>query len=120
MKRQRPGNIVAACGMLAAGGALFAGEVLLSADKYFADMRSYEQAVRDGLVKNDTAFAAVGVTIHLAMAAVGVLAGVALVVLARHRAHRGVGVPDGALGRRVLPERRCGPGARTGVPLKPW
>ncbi|XVV10252.1 hypothetical protein ACQP2X_36180 [Actinoplanes sp. CA-131856] len=82
MKMPRPKIVVAACGMLAAGGVLFAGEVMLSADKYFTDMRTYERAVRDGIVENDTAFAAVGVTIHLAMAAVGVLAGVALVVLA--------------------------------------
>jgi hypothetical protein len=68
--------------MLAAGGALFAGEVLLSADKYFTDMSTYEQAARDKIIENDSGFAAVGVGIHLAMTAVGVFVGAALVVLA--------------------------------------
>jgi vacuolar-type H+-ATPase subunit I/STV1 len=71
-----------ACSMLAAGGALFAGEVRLSGDKYFTDMSTYDQAISDGIVKNDTAFAAIGVTIHWAMTVVGVFVGAALVVLA--------------------------------------
>ncbi|XVU23047.1 hypothetical protein ACQPZJ_38155 [Actinoplanes sp. CA-054009] len=82
MKMSRPGIVVAAGGMLAAGGVLFVGEVLLSAGEYFTGMSTYERAVRDGIVENDMAFAGVGVTIHLAMAAVGVLVGIALVVLA--------------------------------------
>jgi hypothetical protein len=80
--RRRPAVVIAAAGMTAAGGALFAAEVLLSGDKYFTDMRTYERAAADKVVDNDTAFAAVGVVIHGAMTAVGVLAGIALVVLA--------------------------------------
>jgi hypothetical protein len=78
----RPAVVTAACGMLAAGGALFAGEVLLSGDKYFTNMSTYEQAAHDKIIDNETAFAGVGVVIHGAMTAIGVLVGAALVVLA--------------------------------------
>jgi hypothetical protein len=78
----RPSIVTAASCMLGVGGALFAGEVSLSADSYFTGMRTYEQAVHDGIVGNDTAFAAVGVAIHVVPAVIGIFAGAALVVLA--------------------------------------
>ncbi|MEU8814727.1 hypothetical protein [Actinoplanes sp. NPDC048796] len=79
---RRPGIVGLACGMLAAGGVLFAAEVKLSGDKYFTDMRTYEQAAHDGVIENDTAWAAAGVTIHWTMTVVGVFVGLALAVLA--------------------------------------
>lgn len=81
-RARRPAIVTLACAMLSAGGALFAAEVKLSGDKYFTGLRTYEQAIRDGVIENDTAWAAVGVTIHWAMTVVGVFAGAALVVLA--------------------------------------
>jgi hypothetical protein len=68
--------------MLMTGGALFAGEMWLSQEKYFTDMRTYERATADHIVENDTAFAAFGVVIHWGMEIVGVFVGLALVVLA--------------------------------------
>ena len=79
---RRPGPTIAAGVLLASGGALFAAEVLLSGDRYFTDMTTYEQAIRDGIVENDTAFAAVGAALHLTMTVIGVFVGAALVVLA--------------------------------------
>jgi predicted DNA repair protein MutK len=80
--RRRPPVVIAAAGLLGAAGALFAGEVLLSGDKYFTEMRTFEQAAADRIVPNDTAFAAFGVLIHWIMTVVGVFTGAVLVVLA--------------------------------------
>lgn len=80
--RRRPAVVTVAGALLAAAGAMFAGEVLLSASKYFTDMRVFEQAAQDGIVENTTAFAGVGSSIHLLMTVVGVFAGVVLVALA--------------------------------------
>lgn len=79
---RRPAIVGAAAAMLAAAGALFAGEAYLSQEKYFTDMGTYEQAAADGIIKNDTAWAAVGVVIHWGMQIVGVFFGLALVALA--------------------------------------
>jgi uncharacterized membrane protein YgdD (TMEM256/DUF423 family) len=81
-ERRRPAVVTVASGLLAAGGAMFAGEVLLSVNKYFTDMKVYEQAASDGIVSNDSGFAAIGVGVHLVMATVGIFTGIALVVLA--------------------------------------
>lgn len=80
--RRRPPAVIAAAGLLGAAGALFAGEVLLSGDKYFTDMRTFERAAADRIVPNDTGFAAFGVLIHWTMTTVGAFTGFVLVVLA--------------------------------------
>jgi uncharacterized membrane protein YgdD (TMEM256/DUF423 family) len=81
-QQKRPTIVTAAGAMLATGGALFAGEVLLSAGKYFTDETTYETAAADGIVKNTGAYAAFGGSLHVVMTILGVFAGVALVLLA--------------------------------------
>jgi uncharacterized membrane protein YgdD (TMEM256/DUF423 family) len=75
-RRRRPPIVAAACGMLAAGGALFAGEVYLSSEGYFTEVRAWAQA---GL---DDWFAEYSVSIHWMMEVVGMFVGLALFVLA--------------------------------------
>ena len=79
---RRPPLIAASSGLLAAAGALLIGEVLLSANEYFTGMEVYEQAMSDGVIPNYSTFAAVGVVLHLIMAAGGIVMGAALMVLA--------------------------------------
>lgn len=78
----RPTLVIFAAAMLATGGALFAGEVLLSTDRYFTGMRVYEQAAADDVIENEGAFGAVGVVLHVYPAALGVIIGCGLVFLA--------------------------------------
>jgi len=75
-RRRRPLIVSAACGMLAAGGALFAGETYLSQEEYFAEVRAWAQTGRDDW------FAEYSVSIHWVMEVVGMFVGLALFVLA--------------------------------------
>ncbi|GAA4608302.1 hypothetical protein BJY16_006770 [Actinoplanes octamycinicus] len=79
---EKPSVVMVAASLLAAGGALFTAEVLLSAKRYFTGMAVYEQAIADGLIRNDMAWSAFGVAAHLVPAAIGVLIGAGLVFLA--------------------------------------
>jgi hypothetical protein len=118
----QPRLVAAAAGLLLAGGVLFVAEVLLSTERYFTGMRVYERAASNGVIKNDEAFAAVGVALHLVPAAVGVVigaVGAGVAKLVRHAGRRThelgraavadrPGLPNRAGRRQLLPSPATG------------